>query len=45
MVKLLFGKMGDECLLSGAQVMPGKLLDAGYTFEHPDIDQALDHLL
>ncbi|MFV0339066.1 MAG: TIGR01777 family oxidoreductase [Parachlamydiaceae bacterium] len=44
-VKLLFGEMGQEILLSGAKVEPKKLLDSGYPFLYPDLNSALVKIL
>ena len=44
-IKLMFGEMGEETLLSGQRVIPRRLLDAGFTFEYPDLSQALRHEL
>ena len=44
-IKIAFGEMGREILLSGTRVMPGKLLDSGYRFRNPDLYGALSHLL
>lgn len=44
-VKLLFGEMGEELLLSGAKVEPKKLLGSGYPFLYPKLEQALKNLL
>lgn len=44
-VKLLFGEMGQELLLSGAKVEPKKLLGSGYPFLYPKLEQALKNLL
>lgn len=41
MVKLLFGEMGDRLLLKGQNVVPARLLDNGYTFEYPELEDAL----
>jgi len=41
----LFGEMADEMLLSGAKVLPEKLLKHGFTFQYPTIDKSLKHLL
>jgi uncharacterized protein len=30
--------------LTGRRAMPARLLDAGFTFRHPDIDEALADL-
>ena len=42
-VKLMFGEMGDETLLSGQRVVPKSLLDAGFGFDYPQLDAALRH--
>jgi len=44
-IKLAFGRMGREILLSGARVMPDRLLETGYRFRNPDLEGALRHLL
>ena len=44
-VRLAFGEMGRELLLSSARVKPAALTAAGYRFRHPDLDHALRHLL
>ncbi len=44
-VKLLFGEMGEELLLSGARVIPRRLQDSGYEFIYPDLEKALENLL
>ncbi|MGQ3887870.1 TIGR01777 family oxidoreductase [Legionella sp. CNM-1927-20] len=41
LVKLLFGEMGDYLLLRGQRVLPKRLLEAGFKFNHPYIDEAL----
>jgi uncharacterized protein (TIGR01777 family) len=40
-VKLLFGEMGDELLLTGQKALPRKLLASGFQFAHPDLESAL----
>ncbi|MBN2182247.1 MAG: TIGR01777 family oxidoreductase [Sedimentisphaerales bacterium] len=40
-LRLKFGEMADEMLLSGQRVIPERLLDAGFRFEYPEIEQAL----
>ena len=40
-VKVLFGEMGDELLLSGQRVLPQKLLASGFQFAHLDLESAL----
>ena len=44
-IKLLFGEMGETLLLEGARVYPQKLLDANFTFDYPQLEPALKHLL
>jgi uncharacterized protein (TIGR01777 family) len=43
-LRLFLGDMAREMLLSGAQVLPRKLLDAGFIFEQPDLAAALTWL-
>lgn len=40
-VRLAFGEMADEMLLTSQCVMPKKLNDAGYEFEYPELEGAL----
>ncbi|HSR87927.1 MAG TPA: DUF1731 domain-containing protein, partial [Pontiella sp.] len=44
-VHLLFGEMGDALLLSSTRVHPVKLLEAGYRFKHPALEDALRSIL
>ncbi len=44
-VKLVFGQMGKELLLSGNNVIPEKLTTSGFEFKYPTIDKALSDLL
>lgn len=44
-VKLMFGEMGEETLLSGQRVNPKCLLDAGFQPDFPDLEPALRHEL
>lgn len=44
-IKLAFGQMGRETVLSGARVIPALLNDSGYRFRHPDLEIALRHVL
>lgn len=42
----LFGKeMTKEMLLGGQKVLPAKLEESGYTFAHPNLEEALRHTL
>ena len=44
-LRLVFGEMADGLLLSSTRVLPRKLLQSGYDFQHPDLATALRHLL
>lgn len=44
-VRLLFGEMGEDLLLSSTRVEPRRLKSTGYRFQHPDLDTALRALL
>ena len=44
-VKLMFGEMGEETLLSGQRVNPKCLLGTGFQFDFPDLGPALRHEL
>ena len=43
--KLAFGEMAEEALLASARVRPRRLQEMGFTFEHPDLEAALNSLL
>mmetsp|Transcript_23105 Transcript_23105/g.56984 ORF Transcript_23105/g.56984 Transcript_23105/m.56984 type:complete len:385 (+) Transcript_23105:64-1218(+) len=40
-VSLLFGEMGEEILLGGTRAQPKKLLDSGFDFAHPTVEEAV----
>lgn len=40
-VSLLFGEMGEEILLGGTRAAPKKLLDSGFQFQHPTVEDAV----
>jgi uncharacterized protein (TIGR01777 family) len=44
-LRLLLGEMADALLLSGQRVIPEKLLARGFTFQFPDFETSLRHLL
>ena len=44
-VKLMFGEMGEETLLSGQRVLPQRLLDSRFQFDYPELAAALRHEL
>jgi uncharacterized protein (TIGR01777 family) len=41
--RLAFGEMADEVLLGGVRVIPRALNSAGFTFQYPQLEQALRH--
>jgi NAD dependent epimerase/dehydratase family enzyme len=41
----LFGQMADDVLLASTRAMPEELQQNGYTFQQPDLEGALRHLL
>jgi len=44
MMKLILGEFGNV-LLKGQRVIPRGLLDAGFAFQYPDIEEALRNIL
>lgn len=44
-VEMLFGEMGKTLLLSGQNVVPSKLLNAGYQFKFPNVSAALENII
>ena len=40
-LRVAFGKMADETLLTSTRAQPGKLTAAGYRFRHENVEQAL----
>ncbi len=45
LAKILWGKMGEETLLTSAKVIPEKLLGSGFSFQHKTLLPALKDLL
>jgi uncharacterized protein (TIGR01777 family) len=45
LLRLLFGEMAEETILSGQRVMPRALLRAGFEFRFPDLESALREIL
>jgi uncharacterized protein (TIGR01777 family) len=43
--RLAFGEMADALLLSSTRVLPARLQETGYVFQHPELDGALRHVL
>jgi uncharacterized protein (TIGR01777 family) len=44
-LRLAFGQMADEVLLSSANVVPQRLIEAGFRFKWPQLESALEYLL
>ncbi|MBI3454391.1 MAG: DUF1731 domain-containing protein, partial [Candidatus Rokubacteria bacterium] len=44
-LRLLLGDMARELLLASARVIPARLLETGFGFRHPTLEDALRHLL
>jgi uncharacterized protein (TIGR01777 family) len=44
-VRTLFGEMGQAALLEGQRALPARLLDAGFVFRYPELDDALARAL
>jgi NAD dependent epimerase/dehydratase family enzyme len=40
-LRALFGELADEVLLAGARVLPRRLKEQGFRFEHPHLEEAL----
>jgi uncharacterized protein (TIGR01777 family) len=45
LVRLAFGQMADEILLTGQKVMPKRLLQAGFKFKYSDLRNALTDII
>jgi len=43
--RLAFGEMADAILLSSTRAVPARLQEAGYQFQHPELEGALKHVL
>ncbi len=43
--RLALGEMADEMLLASTRVQPSRLLAAGYSFQYPNLTEALQHQL
>jgi len=44
-LKLMLGEMAQELLLSGQRVVPDKILTAGYSFKHAELEDALREVI
>lgn len=45
LLRLVLGRAADQLILCSQRVVPERLLELGWEFEHPDIDSELDRLL
>ncbi len=45
LLRIVFGEMADEALLTGQRVLPARLEASGFRFEYPTVGQALENLL
>ncbi|PLX70761.1 MAG: TIGR01777 family protein [Denitrovibrio sp.] len=45
LIRLKYGQMGEEVLIAGSNVKPKKILESGFRFRYPMLDDALTHLL
>jgi NAD dependent epimerase/dehydratase family enzyme len=44
-LRLAFGEMANVALLSSIRVLPARLLEAGYVFRYPELEDALRFVL
>jgi uncharacterized protein (TIGR01777 family) len=44
-IRILLGEMGQELLLASARVRPTRLIESGFDFRYPELEDALRHLL
>ena len=45
MMKLTFGEMAKETLLASQRVYPKKLIDAGFEFQFPGVEEGIKNIL
>ena len=45
LLRVAFGEMADEALLTGQRVLPARLEESGFRFEYPTARKALENLL
>jgi uncharacterized protein len=43
--RIIMGEMADELLLASQRCLPKSLLNSGYSFQYPNLEQALQHEL
>ena len=44
MIRLILGEFGDV-LLKGQRVIPRRLMESGFKFRYPDIEEALKNIM
>jgi NAD dependent epimerase/dehydratase family enzyme len=44
-LRVIFGEMAMQTILASQHVIPKKLLEAGFEFRYPELEQALRHCL
>lgn len=44
-LRVLFGEVADDAMLASTRVSPRKLLDGGFAFDHPHLEEGLRSLL
>ncbi len=44
-LRLMFGRMAEDTVLSSSRIVPGRLLATGYSFQHAELEPALRHVL
>jgi uncharacterized protein (TIGR01777 family) len=44
-LRILFGEMAEETILSGQRAVPKRLMEAGYKFDYPKAEEALKEIL
>ena len=45
LLNLMLGEMSEELLLSGQRVVPKKILDLGYAYQFPELEDALKNVI
>jgi len=44
-LRIMFGQMAEELILSGQRALPKRLLAAGFSFRYPEAEMALQNLV
>lgn len=45
MARLTFGEMADEMMLCSTRMVPQKLIETGFSFRYPQLEEALKHIV